>query len=197
MTFEPEAQIDWNIIVRRDGPKLFRYFRARFEHHEASDLVQEVLLRMVRKERTAGLRHENGSFTAYALGIAHFVAREAYRKKKRLKEDVLNDHGEVGDSDSLGDGGSFNDITLDERLIESENIEHLRGAIRRLPLPAQEILALLIERDLNLQNIAEIMNLPLNTIKSHIHRSKLRLKFELTQSRQAKGSKGEGNERQG
>lgn len=196
MSYVPE-QTNWNIIVRRDGPKLFRYFRARFEQQEASDLVQEVLLRMVRKERDAGLQHEHGSFTAYALGIAHFVAREAYKKKKRLKEDVLSDHDEIIDSVSLSDTGSIDDISLDERLIEFENIKLLRSAIRKLPLPSQEILTLLIERDLNLQNIAEIMNLPLNTIKSHIYRSKIRLKFELTQLRQTEGNKGRDNERQG
>src|SRR5690606_27045813 len=90
--------IDWDVVVRRDGPKLYRYFRARFSHGEAADLVQEVLLRVFRKEEDGGFDVQKGSFLAYAMGVAHFVAREAVRKTIRLREDLV---GETAGWDGL------------------------------------------------------------------------------------------------
>ena len=190
MSINPEITTDWNVVVRRDGPKLFRYFCARFDHQQAADLVQEVLLRLVRKERTQGFQLASDNFTAYALGVAHFVAREAFKKHKRLKENLISDYGVFEGIAEVISGAS-----ADDDLMKARQAEMLRRAIGNLTLPAQEILSLLVEQDLNLQDIASILSIPLNTIKSHIHRSKEKLKIELSQLQHAADQRGESYER--
>jgi RNA polymerase sigma-70 factor (ECF subfamily) len=164
--------IDWETLVHRDGPKLYRYFCARFSHSEASDLVQEVLLRIFCKRETDGYDAAQGSFAAYALGIAHFVAREAVRKTSRRREEFLQSDTRWLNLESAGN-------SPEEHALQQEAVENLRTAIRCLPQTEQEVLALLVERDLSLQDIAKILEMPLGTVKSHIYRAKTKLKEAL------------------
>ena len=57
------------------GPRLFKYFFARFDAQTADDLVQEVLIRVVRKVRSGGVDPSRGNLTALTFGIAHNIAR--------------------------------------------------------------------------------------------------------------------------
>lgn len=168
--------IDWETLVRGDGPKLYRYFCARFSSSESSDLVQEVFLRIFCKQGTGGYDASQGSFTAYALGIAHFVAREAIRKTSRRREELVQ-----GDAAWLNLEAAGN--TPEEQALQQEAVANLRTAIRCLPQTEQEVLALLVERDLSLQDIAKILEMPLGTVKSHICRAKTKLKEALGRGR--------------
>ena len=176
MTSKVTFLIDWTAFVRDDCPKLYRYFCARFPPTESSDLVQEVLLRIYRKQGTDGYDPSQGPLVAYALGVAHFVAREFQRKTNRTRENLLSYDSQWIDVPSLKE-------SPEELAIEEQAARRLRAAICQLPAAEQEILALVIERELSLQDIAIILEKPIGTVKSHIHRAKSKLKETLLRNR--------------
>jgi RNA polymerase sigma-70 factor (ECF subfamily) len=56
----------------------------------------------------------------------------------------------------------------------------LKEAIGLLSSSEQEVISLLVSRDLPLPEIASVLDIPLNTVKSHIHRAKSKLREYLT-----------------
>jgi RNA polymerase sigma factor (sigma-70 family) len=161
---------DWNSFVRHDAPRLYRYFLARFGHHTACDLVQETLTRLVAKVEGGAFDPSRGPLMAYAFGLAHFVAREAW--KSRGREDPASD-------DAPWERVADEADDPQESHSRRRAIANLRRALLTLPAVEQEVLSLLVDEELSLPEIALIMDLPLNTIKSHVHRAKARLRGEL------------------
>lgn len=164
---------DWHLFVRSEGPRLFRYFLARFDAPTADDLVQEVLMRVVRKCRSGDFDPSRGNLTALSFGIAHNIARETYRHNRRSLEDPRSQ-----------DLNNFEFATespqIDESLSKTQELMRLKEAIGLLSSSEQEVISLLVSRDLRLPEIASVLDIPLNTVKSHIHRAKLKLREYLT-----------------
>ena len=63
--------MDWEKTVADIGPRLFKYFNASFASETAADLVQETLIRLVRKQRE--FQSDKGTLIMYAFGIARRV----------------------------------------------------------------------------------------------------------------------------
>ena len=169
--------IDWNEFVQTVAPRLYRFFRARYAADGADDLVQEVLIRLVGKVNSGAYDPKHGTLAAYSFGIAHFVAREAFTSRRRTREDLDIDEPRAE---------NFADERVEiERDFESaQQADVLRRAIAKMSESEQEILALLVDRDLTLFEIAQILGMPLNTVKSHMRRAKPKLRQELEFLRQ-------------
>jgi RNA polymerase sigma-70 factor (ECF subfamily) len=160
---------DWNSFVKTESPRLFRYFLSRFDAATSDDLVQEVLIRLVRKIKADDFNSSKGSLPALSYGIAKNIAREQSRRSKRSREDAV---GWDLESSEL----SSNMLSNDEIIAKRQEIGLLRSAISQLNVYEQEIISLVAMQDLSLTEIAELLDLPLNTVKSHIHRAKAKLR---------------------
>ncbi len=152
--------INWDQAVEQIGPQLYRYFCAQFSRATASDLVQECLIRLVQKCQNEEFQSEKGSLVSYAFGIAKFIRLEA-NKSERKYEVVENIDVIAG---------------ADDRQYISDEVSHLRWAISQLKSDEQEIILLMVDNDLTMLEIANLLEIPLNTIKSHIHRAKSSLR---------------------
>ncbi len=60
--------------------------------------------------------------------------------------------------------------------------EAIQATLRRLPRAQAEAIALYYLREFKVQEVAEIMSQPLNTVKSHLRRGKQRLRVLLKES---------------
>lgn len=150
---------DWNAIVEDLGPRLFRYFRARFSHEHSADLAQETLIRLVQKTRGGEFDPGRGSLRMYAYGIAHFVALEA-RKIPELKIQEVTESGDH----------------LEQSLIDRDGAERMRRALRRLDSVQVQVISLMIDEEMTLTDIGVLLEMPVGTVKSHVHRAKQRLR---------------------
>jgi len=158
-------EIDWNTEVESLGPALLRYFLAAgLPRPQASDAVQEVLIRLVQHTQDGSFDEARGSLRMYAFGIARFVKLE--KRRENVGEDLYGDPVEYAT-------GTANEEADRERREESAL---LRRSIRSLGQPEQDILLLLIDRDLKLEEIGKILKMPLGTVKSHVHRAKEKLR---------------------
>ena len=61
------------------------------------------------------------------------------------------------------------------RASAKETAAWLERAIAALPMPQREVLVLATIEDLPLKDIASVLDMPLNTVKTHVRRARLRL----------------------
>ena len=150
--------MDWNELVDEIGPRLYRYFLARTSDQVAADLVQDTLVRVLEKQHR--FDPNKGSWLSFVFGVASNIQREHFRRFYRQQQTTAPSPipADCIDEDALG----------------------LRRAIASLGEPQRSVLQLMIERDLSLADIAQILDMPVNTIKSHVHRAKKELRTLLT-----------------
>lgn len=163
--------MDWDQIAKDVGRRLYRYFAASFPGFVAADLVQETLLRLWRKVEEGQYDEKRGSITAYAYGIAHFVRLEAI--KAIPPEELWSNVVEFEAASATPQP--------DEQLATQRERARLRQAISKLNEKERQVVGLLIDQDLSLAEIGEILGMPVNTVKSHVHRAKKALQKRLTE----------------
>ena len=160
------SPLDWSAAAAALGPRLFRYFAASRERAWAADLVQETLLRLMQRCEAGSFDAAKGSLAMFAFGIAHRVRLEARRHDRSSDGPMPRSAAPL---ELAHDAGA---VEIHERLA-------LRSAIAALPEAQRDVVELLVDRDLSLAEIAVILELPLNTVKSHVHRAKAALRAAL------------------
>lgn len=136
---------------------------------DARDIVQEAMIQALLK--LDSFRRESRFYT-WLYRIAFNVAANRRRRHRPTASlDRLRDSGGVEPADRR-DGPA-------ENLEREERRRRVRQAIARL---ADDYRNVLVLRDIDgcrYEAIAEILDLPLNTVRSRLHRARLQLKDEL------------------
>lgn len=159
-------EIDWNTIAARLGPRLYSYFHRRGFFMQAADLTQETLLRLLEKVEGNEFDPDLGRLEQYAFGIARFVGMEQSKKSAESWANV--DYLQLAEEEKL-----------EGNLQRQQHAKALRAAIQELSEVQREVLWLILDEDLKLEEVAMIMEVPLGTVKSHVHRAKEQLKMKL------------------
>ena len=117
-------------------------------------------------------RYEPGRATVvgWLTMICRSRALDRLRQRRQLGSSV-----ELAEADSVADPAPGPDALL--ALIEQGTRVH--AALARLPEDRRELIALAFLRGLSHQEIAELKNLPLGTVKSHVRRGLLQLRDDL------------------
>ena len=150
-------------VVDYLSPRLYRYFQTCFREKEAYDLVQETFLRLWAKKDSIDPR--KGNLIMYTYGIAANLKREKFRKNSVEKEIIVTTMEEQEVEEDIVD-----------RLSDRFRLIQLRRAISVLKEVEREALSLAIDDNLKISEIAQLMKIPIGTVKSHIHRAKENLK---------------------
>ncbi|AKG05487.1 MULTISPECIES: RNA polymerase sigma factor SigW [Salimicrobium] len=152
----------------------FVCFRMIGNSQEAEDLAQEAFIRAYTNIESFD---EKRKFSTWLYRIATNLTIDRIRKKKpdyHLDADIKGT-----------DGLSMHDqLATDEALPEEqvENLE-LRGYIQReitaLPPIYRSVIVLRFLEELSLQEIAEVLDMPVGTVKTRIHRGREILRKKL------------------
>jgi len=142
---------------------------------DASDLTQEVFIRLFRS-----IHQYNGDsrFTTWLYRMVINLGRDELRKRSRQVLEMAptssDDNGDLLDPVTLI---ADDDIDIDPQrsLDRSVDQETLMRALDQLEPHYRITLVLFYLRDLKYTDIADIMQITLNTVKSHIRRGKERL----------------------
>jgi len=148
---------------------------------DAEDLVQETYLKAYRFFDTFS---QGTNFRAWIATILrnNFVNRyrKAQKQKEVLEDDVdafyLNQAAQGNEGDSL-------ETTLLQKL-ENEEIQH---AISELPLDYKEAILLCDVQELSYDEISHILNCPVGTVRSRLHRGRRLLQKKLHALAKEKG----------
>ncbi len=139
------------------GPALLAYFRQhRILAGTAEDLLQDTF---VRAWRNFGRLQASITPRAYLFGIARNVGRDALRKYRPMQELV--------------------DEPAAAPAIEDGRLEPMRAAIARLPPSHREPLLLKLQQELTYVEIAEVLEIPVGTVRSRLHHAVAQLKLAL------------------
>src|ERR1700704_23219 len=148
---------------------------------DAADMTQEAFVRLM---RSLGTYRGETKFTTWLYRLVTNICLDGLRRRGRpiesLDEQSSAQTGEGAQTagERLADSDRWADS--EERLELRESATEVRDALARLP--AQQRLALTLHyfEDLRYEDIADVMDLPLNTVKSHIRRGKERLALVLS-----------------
>jgi RNA polymerase sigma-70 factor, ECF subfamily len=154
-------------LMQRYEKKLYSFlFRYLGDAHRAEDLFQETFLQVLRKCRSFDPKR---SFRPWLFTIAANLARDELRKKKRHRTVLFEGsqrHDEEGQNlAELIEGGWSDPLKMMEK---DEQEERLRKALDQLSEEHQAALILFHFQDLKYKEIADILGIPLGTVKSRI-----------------------------
>lgn len=163
--------MDWNTLVERLGPRLYNYFLRRGFLKDSADLTQDVFSRLYQKITDGAFDKTKGSVDAFAFGIARFVALENHQTSQIYLMGDDFDWDEIADPTTSGD--------LEANYERNQTITLFLKEIQSLNPIQQEVLTLYMDDELTLDEIAQLMKLPVGTVKSHLFRAKEKLKYLL------------------
>lgn len=150
-------------------------YRMLGQRNEAEDIVQETFLRVY---TNLDRYDETQKFSTWIYRIATNLCIDKLRKRKPN----YSLDAEIPD----GDGADWYSMlpssqeTPEEDVVLSETQEHIRKAIGMLPAKYKSVVVLRYLHDMSLQEISEVLKLPVTTVKTRVHRGRefLRKKLE-------------------
>ena len=150
--------------ISRYQHRLYRYLlRLVTDPATAEDLFQQTWVRVMESLRRYDARR---SFDAWLFAVAHNLAIDHLRKSLPESLDELQPSGYTR-ADGLAETGK----DALECLLEWERADAVAAAMCRLPAIHREVLTLRFEEDLRLEQMAEIVQIPLSTVKSRLRRA--------------------------
>lgn len=138
----------------------------------AEDLMQEAYTRAFRSWK----QYEPGTnLRAWLLRIVHNLAIDNARKQQRHPEQLGLEADDYYLYDHLG-GAQVADV---DRLVERLSPGPVLDALGELSLPFREVVVLVDLGDLSYQEAADVLEIPVGTVMSRLHRGRRVLKKAL------------------
>lgn len=141
---------------------------------DALDLSQEVFLKLW---RTLEQYQFDAAFSTWLFRLTQNVCIDFLRRKKRQQHVSLTFSGDEDEGKELSVPDP--EPLPEERVIFNEKQAAIRAAMNALPVDFREILQLRVVQELTYEQIAQIMDLPVGTVKSRLARARLQLKKRL------------------
>ncbi len=167
----PFDQQDLSSLYAQHYPKIAGYLRRLVGEAEAEDVAQETFLKAGKSLN--GFRGES-SLSTWIYRIATNAAMDHLRKPGNQNRELPDDGSESGDM--IADADS---PLLDTLLIRKDMNECIRGIVNSLPENYRSVLVLSEFEGFTNQQIADILDVSLETIKIRLHRARTRLRKEL------------------
>jgi RNA polymerase sigma-70 factor (ECF subfamily) len=155
-------------LILSYSPPLYKIIiRLVSDDAEAEAVIQEAFWRVW---RALGYYQNDRPFFPYLVKVALNYLRDRWRAG-HLREENTVDIEEVGDQ-------IMDPVPAPERkVIESEAREFLIQALDKLPAIYKKVIVLRYQAGLSYVEIAEYLNVPLNTVRTHLRRAKERLRL--------------------
>jgi RNA polymerase sigma-70 factor, ECF subfamily len=165
-------------LVQMFQKKVFRVISSYHrDPQDALEVVQDTFLKMYTSRHTWERRR---SFSAWLYRIAINASIDRYRREGNEKMSSLDDIGESAVLKSLP-----RPRTPLDRLADNERRRFLEEAVRKLPARQRDVLSLRYFAEMRLEEIAEVLQCPLGTVKSNLHKAILTLRGLLTAGKEA------------
>ena len=161
----------FDIIVHRFKDRLHNFlYRYTHNHEDCEDLVQETFLR-VYKSRQSYKRIAKLSTWIYTIALN--LAKTMYKKKQRMK--TFSIHEDESDPDDRAFDIEDSSILQDEKLHLKNSMAELEKALAGLNDDFREAIVLRDIQQLSYEEISEITDTPMGTVKSRINRARAQL----------------------
>jgi RNA polymerase sigma-70 factor (ECF subfamily) len=158
----------WDEVVEQHSDRVFRLaYRLTGNRHDAEDLTQEVFVRVFRSLDS----YTPGTFEGWLHRITTNLFLDGARRKQRIRFDALSDERAARlESASPAPDAAYADQTFDD---------DIESALATLPPDFRAAVVLCDVEGLTYEEIAEIMDAKLGTVRSRIHRGRAMLRRAL------------------
>jgi RNA polymerase sigma-70 factor (ECF subfamily) len=180
-------------LVREHQGMVFRTLtRLTGSGAQVEDLAQEVFLRLYRA--LPEFRGES-LLSTYLYRIVVNVAQDEWKRRRkersRLVSEPVLDEDEAGGwmENFAGDELTEHARNPEQRMADAEMVEAVEAAMLGLPEVERAVLVLYHQEECSYEGIAAALGLPINTVRTHLHRGRKRLS-EALRGRREFGSGG-------
>lgn len=157
-------------LVRRYERELYSYLRRYLgDPSMAEDAFQTTFLQVHLKSQQF---ESDRKFRPWLYTIATHQAIDAQRRNKRHKLVSLDRRNRAGDEESAGGLMDLLETKEDGPVAELESVERgrwVRKAVDSLPEPLKAAVTLIYYQGLKYREAAEILDVPVGTVKSRLH----------------------------
>jgi RNA polymerase sigma-70 factor (ECF subfamily) len=169
----------FTILYRRHADVLYRFaFRMTGSSWGAEEIVQDVFMTLVREPGKYDA--ERGTLPAFLFGITR---NKIMKYHERLPREVsLVERQEDGSGGGLTLRDSFTPAMWAE---QRERLEKVRAAVMDLPIEFRETVVLCELEELSYDQAARMLDCPIGTIRSRLHRGRALLLAKLEMLRDA------------
>jgi RNA polymerase sigma-70 factor (ECF subfamily) len=163
----------FDVLVHRYKDQLLNFiYRFVGNRTDAEDIVQETFLRVYKNKH---YYREIAKFSTWVYTIAGNLAKTELRRRKRHKifsvSNFVNEERDYDIPDREHSPEKKVDSTIKESIIQK--------AIDKLPAKFMEVIILRDIQGFAYEEISQILNIPLGTVKSRVNRGRLKLQEDL------------------
>lgn len=152
------------LVTRYHGPLLSYVTQQLKDRAKAEDIVQETFIRLIRHlQRYGELEQLRPWLYKVALNLCRDYWRTASYRSEQTAALEMPEEADPAPS-------------ADELLEKQEQAQLVAESLERLPEIQQEVVRMRFFHDLKLQEIAELMDIPLSIVKSHLYGALRKLK---------------------
>lgn len=178
LAVQAEEPLAFEQLMQRNQARVAAFLRRFVGEQAVEDLTQEVFMRVYRHRAT--YRHE-ARFTTWLYRVAHNVAFNALRSKNRRPEALFSSVQKhfVSGTTALGFEESVlgkTDATPTKQIAKVELQQIVRDAVEKLPPRQREATILSRFNGMSYSEIASVMNMTPQAVKSLLCRARLNLK---------------------
>ncbi|MBR9978844.1 MAG: sigma-70 family RNA polymerase sigma factor [Bacteroidetes bacterium] len=171
LLFQKDVRLAFDILVERfQNPLMNFIFRFTGNREDAADILQDTFIRVYRKKH---LYKTIAKFSTWVYTIAGNLAKSELRRghRKYLTSIDRKKSEDEEYSIPMTDSKPLPDRDTDRRIV----YERIQEALLTLPDGFREAVILRDIQELTYEEIAEITELPIGTVKSRISRGRLQL----------------------
>jgi RNA polymerase sigma-70 factor (ECF subfamily) len=148
-------------------------FRFVNDRTDAEDILQETFLRLYKNKH---YYKEIAKFSTWIYTIAGNLAKTELRKRKRRNIFSIHNYMSTEKDYELPDP---NAVTPDKETNTAITNSEIQKAINKLSAKFRQVILLRDIQGFSYEEISQIVNVPLGTIKSRVNRARLKLQHDL------------------
>lgn len=168
------ADVNFEQIVRDHQTMVFSTLvRLTGSREHVEDLAQEVFLRLYRA--LPGFRGE-ALLSTYLYRITVNVAQNEWKRRRRIERSTVSISDEVsGWEDRLEHPG----LNAEQQLTEDEFKQAVEDQLHKLSQVERTVLVLYHQEERTYEQIAEVLRIPIGTVRTHLHRGRKKMREAL------------------
>ena len=144
----------------------------------AEDLFQETWIRILERGDQYNGRD---NFAAWLMRIARNLTIDYLRQRRTVSLDQLME----ADDDAPAMQFAAAEATPLQLTLAHEHSAHVLQSLAQVPVVFREVLVLRFQEDMKLEEIAEIVGIPLSTVKSRLYRGVMALRQRFSEAQNA------------
>jgi RNA polymerase sigma-70 factor (ECF subfamily) len=180
MRADPTSPQAFEALVREHQAMVFRTLtRMTGSGPHVEDLAQEVFLRLY---RALPEFRGDSALTTYLYRIVVNIAQDEWKRRRREREFVATSAGSLDEDESTdwienlpGDTLHGHARTPEQLLSDAELQSAVDEALLSLPQVERAVLVLYHQEDCSYEAIAAALEMPINTVRTHLHRGRKRM----------------------